>query len=351
MGYATVRVPRTGAALAVLLAPSLRLAAGQLSVFSSVSGALLFDRGVGARGTVAVSWLQPLRGNTALDAAITTDALDYPDFEATGAVTGQLRLQTGDERGNAYVSGVVTRARLGQLPRNGWRIETGGGFSRAHWSANILLSRAVYLDRLPEPAPVAGAEPVVFRTAFADVSGGIQATVPPGIVVDLTAGVRLDNPVPDDGLAASATITIPIVPGRVLLIAGAGRQWTDFVRGLPGGQFAYGSVRLAQLGTKRPPRPVLEAACVGPAPVLRARVHAASVEVQSDLTEWRSVAMLPVGDGMFEAVLAAPEGAARVLWRLDGGAWGPPPGLPITESEFGGRTGTIVLPKCRAPAP
>jgi hypothetical protein len=351
-GYATVRVPRTPTALAFLLAPAVRATDGRLSLFGSASGALLLNRGVGGRATAGASWSQPLLGVTSLDASITADALSYPDFDPTRALSGQLRLVTGGERESAFLGGALTRSWLGDIPRHGWRAEAGGGVSRTHWSANFMVARSDFVDLLQIGGGLGPSISLLSHNAFVDASGGVQVALPPGVLLDLTAGVRFDDPLgTGDGLAASGTITVPLVPGRLLFLAGAGRQWSDVVRGLPGGEFAYGSFRIAQIGARRLPPPALEATCVGPAPVLRARVRARSVEVQSDLTDWRSVTLLPVGNGVFEAVLATREGAARLLWKIDDGSWTPPPGLPISDSEFGGRTATVILPACRPPVP
>jgi hypothetical protein len=71
--------------------------------------------------------------------------------------------------------------------------------------------------------------------------------------------------------------------------------------------------------------------------------RASSVEVCSDATDWTVVAARQVGREEWEVVLPLGPGVHRIAMRVDGGAWGPPPGAPTTPDEFGGEVGLIVV--------
>ncbi len=44
-----------------------------------------------------------------------------------------------------------------------------------------------------------------------------------------------------------------------------------------------------------------------------------------------------------EAALPLRAGSHRLLVRVDGGEWMPPPGLPAAPDEFGGRVGVLLV--------
>ena len=78
---------------------------------------------------------------------------------------------------------------------------------------------------------------------------------------------------------------------------------------------------------------------------LRVRVPgAARVELKGDFTDWQPRALSPGLDaGCWEITLPIAPGTYRVNLRVDGGAWGAPPGLLDVEDEFGGRVGLLVI--------
>ncbi len=72
--------------------------------------------------------------------------------------------------------------------------------------------------------------------------------------------------------------------------------------------------------------------------------HAASVEIQSDLSQWRA---MPLGRDRarhwWRIELPFASGVHSLRVRIDGGPWLAPPGLPIEASDFGGESGVLVV--------
>lgn len=151
----------------------------------------------------------------------------------------------------------------------------------------------------------------------------------------------------------------------LLLVAQAGQQLADVVRGVPQARYVGASVRWIP---SRTPRATARAADgVTPAnadalPVLRAGevqlVRDASggalqlsidapagsvVEVACSATEWAPVAVAHDG-ARFTHRLVLPRGTHKVAVRVGGGAWRAPRGLAAVDDGFGGTAGVVVVP-------
>jgi hypothetical protein len=70
---------------------------------------------------------------------------------------------------------------------------------------------------------------------------------------------------------------------------------------------------------------------------------ATQVELASDCTAWKPVAMRHLHDDLWMVELSAQPGSHRISIRLDGGRWLAPPGLMGEEDDFGGSTGVFVI--------
>lgn len=133
------------------------------------------------------------------------------------------------------------------------------------------------------------------------------------------------------------------------------------VGGLPelgsrGGPYATLGLRVSAAG--RPPPAAALAAVPAPAEAgefhvlaegslrkLRVRVPGArKVEMKADFTDWETVELAAGTEpDVWMAAVDIGPGTYRVNLRVDGGAWGPPPGLLAVEDEFGGRVGLLVV--------
>ena len=74
-----------------------------------------------------------------------------------------------------------------------------------------------------------------------------------------------------------------------------------------------------------------------------AGLTAARVELMSDVTDWSPVELRNVAGNQWHLALRVPAGVHRVVIRVDGGEWQPPPDLPTERSEFGERVGLLLV--------
>jgi len=70
---------------------------------------------------------------------------------------------------------------------------------------------------------------------------------------------------------------------------------------------------------------------------------AARVELASDCTGWRPVAMVHRGGNLWEIDLPITPGVHHVNIRIDDGAWSVPPSLTTTDDDFAGEVGVFVV--------
>jgi hypothetical protein len=124
-------------------------------------------------------------------------------------------------------------------------------------------------------------------------------------------------PSPDRPRGTEAALGIQFVPGR-----GAARAPAASTRDAP-------ALRIEPLGEGRH-RILIDAV-------------AREVEVCSDATGWSPVPAQRIAGDTWEVMLDLAPGVHRIAMRCDGGAWRPPPGLPSTKDEFGGRVGLVVV--------
>ncbi len=152
-----------------------------------------------------------------------------------------------------------------------------------------------------------------------------------------------------DALMWSGTLQIS---DRVALVASAGRQFADPLRGLPTAEVITASVRVS-LGPK--PLPVLERsmiarALVEPQPlgggILEVRVFASDalqIIIAGDFSEWRPIRM-EREEGVWVARVRLPSGKYRVAVQVNDGEWRAPRNLARVRDDFGGEAGLVVIP-------
>lgn len=152
-----------------------------------------------------------------------------------------------------------------------------------------------------------------------------------------------------EGLAISGVLQLS---DGLALLASAGRQLSDPLRGLPQADIVTASVRLS-IGPK--PLPVMQRVAIAEAEVepgapgggtLVVRVEAhdtLAVEVAGDFSEWKPVPLVRVG-GQWIARIALPPGKYHVGVRANLGPWHAPRNLARVRDDFGGESGLIVIP-------
>ena len=224
---------------------------------------------------------------------------------------------------------------------------TSTAFDIATSPAGNIAAAAASADTLPA-TPVG---PGLRRNTFTDglVSGRLTLPV---LDLDVALGRRFSRSAPELTLW-SVLATRNLTP-QLAFVAGAGRSATDPVTALPGSRYVVLGMRV-QL---RPPasREAPEARTrreertfrVGPAATgvreIKLRAPGArSVELAGDFTDWLPIGLERKGKEDWVGRLAIPPGIHRVAVRVDGGAWGPPPGTRPVESEFGPDVGEIVV--------
>jgi hypothetical protein len=150
---------------------------------------------------------------------------------------------------------------------------------------------------------------------------------------------------------------------HLALVGAAGTYPPDFAQGFPGGRYATLSLRLAtQRPTMRqtlarlyprlaPPvaRPVVpdfevrHAAGEGQWTI---RVRIADIqrlEIMGDFTDWVPVDLTRVDRDHWSVTLPIVSGTHRMNLRVDGGAWGVPPGVTVLKDEFGDAVGLLTV--------
>lgn len=169
------------------------------------------------------------------------------------------------------------------------------------------------------------------------------------------------RPGADDESWASVGLELQVLR-RMAFTATTGRFPSDPARGLGDGRYLQFGARvgvsrerdaggwaLRQAYRSRPPiaRPVVRAFEVRTTPTARLFLvdapTANRVELAADFTDWEPVPLLRVRDGSWRLERAVPAGSHQFNLRVDGGAWGVPPGVPILRDEFGGVVGVLVL--------
>jgi hypothetical protein len=67
------------------------------------------------------------------------------------------------------------------------------------------------------------------------------------------------------------------------------------------------------------------------------------VEIMADFTDWEPMPLEARADGSWQGAVSVPPGTYLVSVRVNGGAWGAPPGVPARRDEFGTDAGVVVI--------
>lgn len=174
----------------------------------------------------------------------------------------------------------------------------------------------------------------------------------PRFVAGLDAGVRIANFTPGRTAWVAGTAMLHLA-GPVEAVAYAGAQPADLMRATPGAALTSLAVRVA-LGrassASKPEFAAPRAISVGPEGAGGQRTvtvllqGANRVELMADFTNWLPVPMHRVAPGIWQARLPMTVGSHRINVRTDSGAWRAPPGIPVTDDDFGGRVGILTVP-------
>lgn len=166
------------------------------------------------------------------------------------------------------------------------------------------------------------------------------------------AGLRFADINPETRAWVALTAALRLY-GPVSVVAYAGAPPPDPVRATPGVSFTSVALRisLGPTGLVRPaagtvPRAtsVSSSATDGLRVITVMLADAKNVELMGDFTGWLPVTMSRVTPGIWQARVDIGHGSHRMNIRTDAGAWIPPPGLPVSDDDFGGTVGILAVP-------
>jgi hypothetical protein len=268
--------------------------------------ALGFDRGSGVARQTGFEYGAALRfREVAVSMSLGSGAMPGQTLRTT--VT-QTVYNTLDSATNRWTSDTVrTYSADSSAARSRWSsAEVRLMWSRPHWSLTALLGRTA-----------TRANPAVW--------GGVEATaeVRQGAAVVLGGGVS----------SGSSVTSLAALPPRRVASLGL-RLSTGLFGGAGGGAARVGSdaaaFRASALGGGRYR--------------LALRLATAShVELASDCTGWKPIAMQRRGRDLWVVDLPITPGVHRVNIRIDGAAWSVPPSLTPAADDFAGEVGVLVV--------
>jgi hypothetical protein len=306
------------------------------------------DVGVGGQAFADVRLLA--RRGLALEIGGYTGAIGsftgYDDITHVGGlVRGTLR------RGDRAVSLALQRGQTWTDTRDRpiWTAQLRATLERRTWTAGLGLTGHSY--RLFDPI-VDFDDPGAERRFYEAGDAELTARAFVGRLEIGASGVARAGRDETDGVGGQVDAAFWLTD-RLALTASAGRQLEDLIRGVGTTRYLTAAVRVASRPRYRPPT----ADAVTPG-VLRAQREqsglvtlrvllptARTLELSGDLTGWTPQPFVARGGGEWELVLGRVEsGPTRVQWRVDGGEWTAPPGLPLRESDFEGSVAVLVLP-------
>jgi hypothetical protein len=189
------------------------------------------------------------------------------------------------------------------------------------------------------------------RGRYSDAQLTAQRALGP-LTLTGVAGVRFGEGAREDRWAHTG-VSLPLSRQTVVFAEGGVRPDRP-EQGELGGSFLMLGLRLRPTAPERVPRlpgptpPIapLEVEHVGDGWAFTIRLpDARTVELSGDLTGWMSMRMTRTPDdpALWQLEVDAPAGVYLVALRIDGGAWGAPPGIPAVPDGYGGKAGLLEL--------
>lgn len=206
----------------------------------------------------------------------------------------------------------------------------------------VVLGRYRYTSRRRDTG--------IFGRAYTDAELLVEVPLGP-LDMGLTVGSRV-NGAESGGVWGRAAVTLPLSE-RFALLGAVGRQPRLPELRREGGWFTVAGIQVNLPTGHRPPPDaaptpppfqVLDRDDAGLRTIVVRGIHAGTLELRGDFTNWQPAAMTRLEDGVWSVTLPLPPGTHRVTMRVDGGAWTPPPGVPTLADEFSGRVGVMVVP-------
>jgi hypothetical protein len=334
---------------AATLTPALRFDTPNLSLGGQGSWTVFESGNQIFQATAAASWLAPARERWRVELSGAAGASRYADQVGSGHVLGRGRLHFFDDRNGGWFS-ATTGASIYGLAEVPLELAIGA------WSAR---------DRFAVVGTLTGTWLGTDR--HLDIAGAAKWT-DDRLEFEGRAGARTWTKGIDDtqsGLWCEVSALIPLA-ARVSLALSGGRYPSDPVRRVLGARYATAGLRLALSGTDRSPALTIAGSTIaavqnhmnaGSTPGARleiapigtvhsVRIHAAgatSVDVMGDFTDWKTLPLIQVANGIWEVQLQLDPGVHRLNVRIDGGEWLVPAGARPEPGEFGDVVGVVVI--------
>lgn len=331
------------------LAPSASLTAS--STFSQfVAGGWTLQGGAGA--SVFSGRFAGFRGELAAGGIGSTNQ----DGTGAGEVLGRARIHRFGNSGGAWLGGAVGRGWNGLTWQTDRRADLGLWLRRGGLTLSAIAAPTWLGDSLH----------------FLDANLMMRFVVGPVELYGLGGARQWSQPSGASANYWGSGNAVVWLSQHVALVTAGGSYPTDHAQGLPSGSWFSFGLRFASRRSGRDiPRPVVPRITEAPSappnvtdpglftPVVPAfevrsagagqrsiRVRAPDarrVELMGDFTQWQVVSLVRLPDGTWSVTLPLAPGTYRMNIRVDGGAWGVPPGLPALSDDFGGVIGVLNI--------
>jgi hypothetical protein len=333
------------------LAPAIRLDWAHATVAAFGTLSRLGGNNLSAQGTLVPSLFTPRVGPFTLELTGSLGGSIHEDHTRTGQLLGVTRVHLMANPAGAWVGGGGGRTWDGATWRTVRQLDAGA------WAQNRSLTA------LGSVSPV-----VVDDTIrYTDFQGALR--YPRGrFEMGLTIGTRTGATGPAVGGTSRRWGSVSLVAwmtSRLALAASGGSYPVDLTQGYPGGRFVTVALRIASRGARAaelasrssapltsPAEATLDAGVKafeirtgsGTQRTLRVNApRARAVEINGDFTHWRAVSLLRERNGWWSVTLPIAPGAYQMNVRIDGGAWLAPPGLLVSNDEFAGVVGILIV--------
>jgi hypothetical protein len=356
--------------------------AGQSSASVDAGGTHVSYDGDVASSSLAVTPAVGIDGETiSLTAWATMSRLDGGEWSTQAAGEGSFFTPLAGpfqgEIGAAFdATGQANQPGMGQFSASG-RIHWTGADDRGLWlggqggrASDGIGWRTIAAGELgvwgrAGPVTLVGrATPTWIGDTIRYVDGQIIAQVERGALeVNAYAGLRSWTSPSDRPRTGWGGVSAALwINDHMALLGGGGKYPADYAEGFPSGNYLTLGIRLAthrpttrQSMARTAPQalPPLEPELGGDFRYLPARegswtleVHApqaSRVELMGDFTDWAPAQLATGRRGWWTITLPIAAGTHRMNLRVDGGAWGVPPGLPVLTDEFSGTTALLTV--------
>lgn len=317
------------------------------------SGNLTYARDslAAAQGVAAMSFPWLTQENLRTDVGVAGASFSLRSAGSGGNVNGFARQHYVRDQAGAWLGAAGGMTRRDGRGRRSYAADAGGWARWRFLYGSLSVARQNSDDFLLLLASGDFGSPRATSYELEDWQLVLQARRGPH---DLTASYTLRRPIAGADSAAHALSVNGTLQlsDRLALLASAGRQLADPLRGLPQADLITAALRVS-LGPK--PLPVMQRATIADARVIpRAggggelviRVEAndtLSVEVAADFSGWKPLPLVREGDE-WVARISLPPGKYHIGVRANLGPWRAPRNLARVRDDFGGESGLVVIP-------